>query len=121
MTCPVTVTRNARWWPWDLPSVGHHRLVGQVKGLTPLPLCRRVCLGEADAVAGGVADVGVVQEQDALTPPLKGTSSESRMGWPYRSIAMVTVDPRNTARPGAGSCHRMRPVPWPTRTGTTLR
>ena len=34
-TCPVTVTSSARWWPWDLPSAGHHRPGAQVKGLTP--------------------------------------------------------------------------------------
>ena len=34
-TCPVTVTRSARWWPWDLPSAGHHRPGAQVNGLTP--------------------------------------------------------------------------------------
>ena len=25
-TCPVTASRTARWWPWNLPKrVGHHR------------------------------------------------------------------------------------------------
>jgi len=23
--CPVAVMKTARWWPWDLPSVGHQR------------------------------------------------------------------------------------------------
>ncbi|GAA6528023.1 hypothetical protein IDVR_38270 [Intrasporangium sp. DVR] len=38
-TCPVTVTRTARWWPWDLLN-GWPPLAGscQLKGLTPAPL-----------------------------------------------------------------------------------
>ena len=38
-TCPLTVTRTARWWPWDLPmgAGGHHRPGAQANGLTPWP------------------------------------------------------------------------------------
>ena len=35
-TCPVAVTRIARWWPWDLPCGGHHGR-GYGRGLTPWP------------------------------------------------------------------------------------
>ena len=45
-------TRSARWWPSDVPG-------GSVQGDHPLP---GEGLGEPDAVAAGLADVGVVHE-----------------------------------------------------------
>ncbi len=49
--CPLVANSFARWWPLGLPvSVGqwHHPLAAG-------------CLGEADRVAGGDDDVGVVE------------------------------------------------------------
>jgi hypothetical protein len=51
--CPLVATRSARSWPSDVPwggsSQGVHPLAGHG-------------LGEPDAIAAGLADVGVVQE-----------------------------------------------------------
>jgi hypothetical protein len=51
--CPLMATRSAQWWPSDVPGrllvQGDHSLPGEG-------------LGEADAVAAGLADVGVVHQ-----------------------------------------------------------
>ena len=57
--CPVADSRTARWWPTELPGGGRvfcRSSVGQWRH----PLAGGG-LGEADAVAGGHDDVGVVQ------------------------------------------------------------
>jgi len=53
--CPLVATRSAQWWPPDVPRV-------LVQGYHSLP---REGLGQADAVAGGLADVRVVHEPKA--------------------------------------------------------
>jgi hypothetical protein len=60
-TCPLTATRTARRWPWDLPkgAAGHHRLFGSGQRAHPLA---GQCLGQPDGVAAGLAQVGMVQE-----------------------------------------------------------
>ena len=50
--CPLAATGSAQWWPPDVPgwlAQRDHSLPGDG-------------LGEADAVAAGLADVGVVHE-----------------------------------------------------------
>ena len=51
--CPLMATRSARWWPSDVAGwwlvQGDHSLPGEG-------------LGEPDAVAAGLADVGVVHQ-----------------------------------------------------------
>ena len=50
-SCPVVATRSARSWPPDVPGLlgqGDHPFAGHG-------------LGEPDAVAAGLADVGVVE------------------------------------------------------------
>ena len=59
--CPVTVTVPARWWPPDLPGGGHRSGPGPGLGQGFHPLAGEG-LGEADAFAAGLAEVGVVQE-----------------------------------------------------------
>ncbi len=51
-TCPLTVTRTARWWPWDLPmgAGGHHRPGAQANGLTPWPASAWVSRTESPLV-----------------------------------------------------------------------
>ncbi len=60
------MTTTARWRPSDVPALG------QVKGITPVP---GDCPGEPDAVAAGLADVGVVHEPTvAVASVLAGSS-----------------------------------------------
>jgi hypothetical protein len=55
----VAVTKGARWWPSDLPGDGHQTCPRWLQGGYSFS-CDG--LGEADAVAAGLADVGVVDE-----------------------------------------------------------
>ena len=55
----MTVIGSARWWPRDLPGSDHRRPGGSGQWRHPLS---GEGLGEPDGVAGGLADVGVVQE-----------------------------------------------------------
>lgn len=52
-TCPLVADRTAQRWPWALPVA--HRASGAI----PFPA---VAWGEADTVAGGENEVGVVHE-----------------------------------------------------------
>lgn len=71
-TCPLKVTRTARWWLWDLPKAaeGHHRPGAQLNGFTPLA---GECLCEPHAVTAGLADVRVAEQ------PVDGAGSQ-RLG-----------------------------------------
>lgn len=69
MTCPVVAMRSARWWPWDLPMGLVATTAAGWSGQGVHPLAGE-CLGEADGVAGGLADVRVVEDR-ALTPTRK--------------------------------------------------
>ena len=58
--CPETVIRTPRWWPSDLPGDGLQTRRGRLgRGDHSFP---GEGLGEADTVAAGLADVGVVHE-----------------------------------------------------------
>ena len=59
--CPLTVTRVSRWWPWEHAKQGLATTADRHVRPTGSPLACE-CLGEADGVSCGLADVGVVQE-----------------------------------------------------------
>ena len=56
----MAVTRGARWWPSDLPGDGHQTCPRWLAQGDYSFSCDG--LGEADAVAAGLADMGVVHE-----------------------------------------------------------
>jgi len=84
--CPLAATGSAQWWPPDVPG-----WLAQRDHCLPCD-----GLGEADAVAAGLADVGVVHE-----PVVDGDGGQG-LGLQDRSLlSRLAVSP-NPLRRGCG-------------------